>query len=194
MEYFRYSHNVGTSTIYFNTTIVANRGTLDSFRYCMMTDCWMENPDERPNFTLIRERLEAMMQVDNPYLDFSVLDESRDYYNVPSFNSLMDESTDDELFDKDSDELLKDGSDDDISVGEGSPTEDSNSNEITPMKNPDIEPQIEHIDSSSVDVNKIEFNNSAFRGNDFHDLKDIKVNMDALEMAIYRPGNRGILL
>ena len=49
------------------------------------------------------------MQKDNPYLDFSVLDESRDYYNVPSFNSLNEESADDELFDKDSNELIKNG-------------------------------------------------------------------------------------
>ena len=43
------------------------------------------------------------MQIDNPYLDFSVLDESRDYYNVPSFNSLEDEASDDEILDKSED-------------------------------------------------------------------------------------------
>ena len=51
------------------------------------------------------------MQKDNPYLDFSALDETRDYYNVPSFNSLMDE-IDDELLDKEEDELSKEPSDD----------------------------------------------------------------------------------
>lgn len=157
----------------------------------MMTDCWMENPNDRPNFTQIRERLEEMMQKDNPYLDFSVLDESRDYYNVPSFNSLMDESVDDELFDKDSEELLKDENDDINDVEEGKLIEDSNRNEITPLqiKGTGKEESIE-----SVDVNKIEFNNSTFRGDDFCDLKDVKVNIDALEMALYRPGNKGIVL
>ena len=159
----------------------------------MMTVCWMENPDDRPNFTQIREMLEEMMQKDNPYLDFSVLDESRDYYNVPSFNSLMDESVDDELFDQDSEELLKDENDDITSEEEGKLMEDSNRNEIAPLpkpiKNPGKEENIE-----PVDVNKIEFNNSTFRGEDFRDLKDVKVNIDALEMALYRPGNRGIVL
>lgn len=131
------------------------------------------------------------MQKDNPYLDFSVLDESRDYYNVPSFNSLNEESADDELSDKESDELLKDESDD-SSVGEKL-TEDSNKNEIAPfpkaIKNPEMDQGID-----SVGADKIEFNNSAFRGEDFRDLKDVKVNIDALEMALYRPGSRGLVL
>ena len=159
----------------------------------MMTDCWMENPDDRPNFTQIRERLEEMMQKDNPYLDFSVLDETRDYYNVPSFNSLNEESADDELSDKESDELLKDESDDDISIGKQKPTEDSNKNEIAPLPKPIKSPEMDgNIDS--LGVNKIEFHNSAFRGEDFRDLKDVNVNIDALEMALYRPGSRGLVL
>ena len=146
----------------------------------MMTDCWMENPDDRPNFTQIRERLEEMMQVDNPYLDFSVLDESRDYYNAPSFNSLNDESTDDELFDKESDELFKNGHDGN-SLGE-----DSHKTETASLSNsiPGLEMD-QDIDPD--DVNKIDFNNSALR-------KDVKVNVEALEMALYRPGRRGIVL
>jgi len=150
----------------------------------------MENPDDRPNFTQIRERLEEMMQKDNPYLDFSVLDESRDYYNVPSFNSLNEESADDELSDKESDELLKDESDD-ISVGGHKPTKDSNKNEIVPLPKPGPEM---NGDIDSLGVNKIEFHNSAFRGEDFRDLEDVKVNIDAIEMALYRPGSRGLVL
>lgn len=133
------------------------------------------------------------MQKDNPYLDFSVLDETRDYYNVPSFNSLMDESVDDELFDKDSEELLKDENDDITSVEEDKLMEDSNRNEIAPLPKPTKSPEKE-ANIESVDVNKIEFNNSTFHGGDFHDLKDIKVDIDALEMALYRPGSRGIVL
>ena len=69
-----------------------------------MTECWMEAPDERPNFTQIRERLEVIIQKDNPYLDLSLLDESRDYYNVPSFNSLVDE--DDEVRGEDESDVV----------------------------------------------------------------------------------------
>ena len=74
----------------------------------MMEDCWKENPEWRPDFTQIRERLEVMMQKDNPYLDFGALDESRAYYNVPSFNSVMEESTDDDLIDKEHQECHQD--------------------------------------------------------------------------------------
>ena len=146
----------------------------------MMTDCWMEKPDERPSFTQIRERLEQMLQKDNPYLDFSVLDESSDYYRVPSFNSLNGESADDQdLFDKESAELLMNENSDN-SLGGGKTKEDSHKNETTPLSNPtpDIDP---------VDANKVDFNNSALR-------KDMKVNIEVLEMASYRPGRRGILL
>ena len=131
------------------------------------------------------------MQKDNPYLDFSVLDESRDYYNVPSFDSLNEETADDELSDKEGDEL-KDESDD-ISVGEQKPTEDSNKNEIVPLPKPVKSPEMDG-DIDSLGVNKIEFHNSAFRGEDFRDLKDVKVNIDAIEMALYRPGSRGLVL
>ena len=63
--------------------------------YKMMTECWQENPEKRPTFTQLRESLETMMQKDNPYLDLTAVDESRAYYNVPSFNSIMEESSDD---------------------------------------------------------------------------------------------------
>ena len=63
--------------------------------YAIMAKCWKENPDERPSFTQLREDLENMMIVDKPYLDFDGFDESREYYNVPSFHSIQD---DDEEF------------------------------------------------------------------------------------------------
>lgn len=62
----------------------------------MMQDCWQEDPENRPNFTQLRESLETMMQQDNPYLDLTAVDESRTYYNVPSFNSITEGSADDE--------------------------------------------------------------------------------------------------
>ena len=56
-----------------------------------MEKCWEEAPEDRPTFQTIRESFEAMMSRENPYIDFSVLDESKEYYNVPSFNSAPDE-------------------------------------------------------------------------------------------------------
>ena len=64
------------------------------------------------------------MQKDNPYLDLSALDESKEYYNVPSFNSLMEESTDD-LFDKDDQECRQD-SDENKELGNKKRTGNSN--------------------------------------------------------------------
>ena len=155
-----------------------------------MTECWMEAPDERPNFTQIRERLEEMMQKDNPYLDFSVLDETRDYYNVPSFNSLTDETTDDEVLDKEDTELLDKQSDVHYSEEEKK-AQDSNRKDLAveseSFKGLDK-------DCDNFEVHSFGFNNNKFDGKDFHDLKDIKVNLEAIEMSLYRPGNRGIVL
>ena len=54
------------------------------------------------------------MQKDNPYLDLTAVDESRDYYNAPSFNSVVEEATDDsddgDNDDSDKDDQQKDGS------------------------------------------------------------------------------------
>ena len=36
------------------------------------------------------------MQKDNPYLDLSAVDESKEYYNAPSFHSLTEESSDED--------------------------------------------------------------------------------------------------
>ncbi|XP_020627737.1 fibroblast growth factor receptor-like [Orbicella faveolata] len=158
----------------------------------MMTDCWIENPDDRPNFTQIRERLEEMMQKDNPYLDFSVLDESSYYYNVPSFSSLNGKSADDELFDKESDEVLKNGSDSN-SLGEGKRGRDSYKNETAPFSICKQGLEMDQ-DIGPANVNKIAFNNSSPCAEDFQNRKDVKVNIEALEMGLYRPGKRGIVL
>lgn len=75
-----------------------------------MTECWKESPESRPSFTQLRETLEAIMQKDNPYLDLQAVDESRAYYNVPSFHSIGEESSDIEIRvdNKDSCELEND--------------------------------------------------------------------------------------
>ena len=60
-----------------------------------MTDCWKATPESRPTFTQLRESLETTMQKDNPYLDLTAVDETCAYYNVPSFNSITEESSGD---------------------------------------------------------------------------------------------------
>lgn len=156
--------------------------------YNLMRECWLENPFDRPTFTLIRERLEEMMQKDNPYLDFSVLDESRDYYNVPSFNSLIDESEDDVFEKEEGYELLEEDHKEKI-IEKDQPLKDSNKNEIAPSPKSSKFPG-EEENNEPVDVDKIEFNNIAFQSKDFNDLKEEKVDFDALEMALYRHGGR----
>ena len=132
------------------------------------------------------------MQKDNPYLDFSVLDESRDYYNVPSFNSLNEESGDGELFDKESDELSKNENDGN-NRGEERTSEDPYKAETAPLSNSKQVQQMDQ-DIDPVDVNKIDFNSISLRDKDIRDRKDVKMNFEALEMALYRPGKRGSVL
>ena len=134
------------------------------------------------------------MQKDKPYLDFSVFDESKDYYNVPSFNSLNGKSVDDDLFDKESDELLKNGNARD-SLGEGNSlmARYSYKNEKGSLSNPTQDKDMDQgIDP--VSVNKIDFNNSVFREEDSRVLKDVKLNIEAIEMTADRPDKTGIVL
>ena len=46
-----------------------------------MRQCWMENPAERPSFTVIREHLERMMLQNCPYLDMAAAN-----YSYAPFN------------------------------------------------------------------------------------------------------------
>ena len=45
-----------------------------------MTDCWKQNPDERPSFKELVEVLENLMLQDVEYFDFTLLAETKDYY------------------------------------------------------------------------------------------------------------------
>lgn len=74
-----------------------------------MTDCWKATPESRPTFTQIRESLETIMQKDNPYLDLMAVDETCAYYNVPSFNSITEESSGDS-FESERDDAQKEES------------------------------------------------------------------------------------
>ena len=150
----------------------------------------MESRDDRPNFTQIRERLEVMMQKDNPYLDFSALDESREYYNVPSFNSLVDETTDDELLDKEDGELLRETSDD---FNEG---ESIDAGYSAKRKEPvTMAEAFKNLDKRSDNFDPgFELNSSKLEEKGFSELKDIRVDFDAIEMSLYRPVNKEIAL
>ena len=50
--------------------------------YSLMMECWKQNPDERPSFQELVERLEQLMLQDVEYFDFNKVDETKDYYNV----------------------------------------------------------------------------------------------------------------
>ena len=47
-----------------------------------MMDCWKQNPDERPSFRELVERLERTMTEQVEYLDLKQLDETKTYYQV----------------------------------------------------------------------------------------------------------------
>ncbi|XP_048585733.1 uncharacterized protein LOC5507024 isoform X2 [Nematostella vectensis] len=62
--------------------------------YTIMKHCWEDQPKKRPTFSDLRMKFEYMLEADNPYLDLSEIDETKDYYLVPSFNSAMETSAD----------------------------------------------------------------------------------------------------
>lgn len=140
--------------------------------YDLMTKCWMESPSERPTFTKIREDLEIMMQKDNPYLDFDVLDESRDYYKVPSFNSA------EEVENVDADE-----------------TEVNDNTESSQYMGSDSRIG-ERTTSESTRCNLVDSNNTTYQvdmdvNENCEELNDPKVNLEAIELSLYRPRKRG---
>ena len=47
-----------------------------------MMDCWKQNPDERPSFRKLVERLERTMTEQVEYLDLKQLDVTKAYYQV----------------------------------------------------------------------------------------------------------------
>ena len=50
--------------------------------YTLMTDCWKKDPDERPSFEELVERVEQMLLREVEYFDLNKMDESKDYYRV----------------------------------------------------------------------------------------------------------------
>ena len=53
-----------------------------SVSYAFMMECWKQNPDERPSFQGLVERLERTMTKQVEYLDLKQLDETKAYYQV----------------------------------------------------------------------------------------------------------------
>ena len=49
-----------------------------------MLDCWNADPMERPTFTQLRAKFDAMLAEDNPYIQFDTIDSHKPYYNSPS--------------------------------------------------------------------------------------------------------------
>ena len=45
-----------------------------------MNDCWKQDPEERPSFQQLLDRLEQLMHQEVEYCEFGKLDESKDYY------------------------------------------------------------------------------------------------------------------
>ena len=59
-----------------------------------MVSCWSVKPEDRPSFTKLKEVFTEMMNSnDSEYLMMTV-DESHDYYAIPSFHSAEDDDED----------------------------------------------------------------------------------------------------
>ncbi|XP_068728102.1 uncharacterized protein [Montipora capricornis] len=50
--------------------------------YALMTDCWNQDPDERPSFQRLYRRLDDMLDEQEDYFDFGKKDESKYYYRT----------------------------------------------------------------------------------------------------------------
>ncbi|XP_073248537.1 receptor-type tyrosine-protein kinase FLT3-like [Porites lutea] len=140
--------------------------------YQMMQDCWQENPENRPDFTTLRESLETMMQKDNPYLDLTAVDESRAYYNVPSFNSITEESADDEC-DSDVEMFVLETTE--------KPKEGIRDQDLT-----SIDQSQDYRDNDNENQQK---ESSA---KDSQDPLDVVINFNELERSIYRTAGQGL--
>lgn len=118
------------------------------------------------------------MQKDNPYLDLSALDETKEYYHVASFDSLAEEAMDD-LFDKD-DEQCHHDSNENEELGREKPTEDSNGNETK---------SFEQIEEKKNTKNTVAYD--GYGKLDDRGAKNVTINFDEIEMSVYRSAARG---
>ena len=51
-------------------------------RFQLLSECWNEQPNDRPTFDQVTKLLEKMLMKDTPYFHLESVDESRAYYNV----------------------------------------------------------------------------------------------------------------
>ncbi|KAK3722365.1 hypothetical protein QZH41_013698, partial [Actinostola sp. cb2023] len=58
--------------------------------YEIMTNCWHEHAQDRPSFSDVIQNIEILMTRDNPYVEFTGINENNECYLVPSFNSAPD--------------------------------------------------------------------------------------------------------
>ena len=74
--------------------IITQAYLLQSFSsFEIMLDCWKENPAERPTFTNLRSIFDAMLQQDNPYIQFDNINTHKPYYDTSMSLSTDDDKT-----------------------------------------------------------------------------------------------------
>ncbi|XP_031561076.1 fibroblast growth factor receptor 2-like [Actinia tenebrosa] len=175
--------------------------TCDTELYNIMCSCWKEMPEDRPTFVDLREKLEEMMTRDNPYFDPTAVDESRDYYNVPSFNSAPEPGEDDDITE--------------VIIGEASSPrdeiKDANKNTIN---SPDNNKNSQSVEDNTK-VETLTFENPSFNDNDpdlnldqvvfdndntarfkadQKNLKYARLDFEDIEFQLYRKQNHGLVL
>ena len=52
-----------------------------AYSYEIMLDCWLEDPTQRPTFTALRSKFDAMLAEDNPYIQFDNINIHKPYYH-----------------------------------------------------------------------------------------------------------------
>lgn len=51
-----------------------------------MTDCWASNPQERPTFSIIRQKLALQLEGITDEYSYLKLDSQKNYYNVENYH------------------------------------------------------------------------------------------------------------
>ncbi|XP_068726363.1 platelet-derived growth factor receptor alpha-like [Montipora capricornis] len=62
--------------------------------YALMTDCWNQDPDERPSFQRLYKRLDDMLEEQEDYFDFGKKDDSKYYYTTQEAKTAEDDELD----------------------------------------------------------------------------------------------------
>ncbi|XP_068755364.1 myoblast growth factor receptor egl-15-like isoform X3 [Montipora capricornis] len=62
--------------------------------YALMTDCWNQDPDERPSFQRLYKRLDDMLEEQGDYFDFGKKDDSKYYYTTQEAKTVENDELD----------------------------------------------------------------------------------------------------